>query len=86
MGSRPGAGPDKLGPAMAVQRVKTYRWSEERARQRLPFDLISDERLDLPASHDQARKAVERHALARGGGQVRGCSALVGGGFAVTVG
>lgn len=71
---------------MSVQRVKTYRWSEDRARQRLPFELISDEKIELPDSHDQARKGAERHAIQRGGGQVRGCSALVGGGFAVSVG
>lgn len=71
---------------MAVQRVKVYRWSEERARQRQPFTLISEDRVDLPSSHDQARKAAERHALRVGGGTVRGCSALQGGGFAVTVG
>lgn len=85
MTSPRGGAPGKLG-AVPLTRVKTYRWTEEKVRQRLPLDLITDEQVDLPAGHDQARKAAERHAVTRGGGRVRGCSALRDGGFTVSVG
>lgn len=68
--------------------VKVYIWDAARSRARppAPLDLHFEGPVYVPAcGPDQERKEVQRAVGQRFGKRIRGCSSLVGGGYAVNL-